>query len=309
MELFADPHSAHPSSQADETNSQFRLIITSMPTRDMSLNLLRDALKICNEPQQGMKANMLRTVHMDAMRQAGLWPPETGEGESGSQAQVHATAFARFVYSLCYLHATVKERASYGPPGWSVPYSFSDSDFTISLTQIHNLLAAAGPSGPAPFAALKYTVGEIIYGGRVTDDKDRRLLSTLLDRIFAPETLDDKPRPLLFDESPFQAPHGNRLSDIVAAVEGLPGTVGPECIGLHRNADITKDIAEANKLLEDLSSSITGSTARQQSDLRQEEELVRRFCTDMTQRLPQVRLAPDERDLTMRDCNRFRTSS
>lgn len=45
-----------------------------------------------------------------------------------------------------------------------------------------------GAGVPAvPFAAIKYAIGECNYGGRVTDDKDRRLLTTILERVYRPE--------------------------------------------------------------------------------------------------------------------------
>lgn len=41
--------------------------------------------------------------------------------------------------------------------------------------------------------ARRYAIGECNYGGRVTDDKDRRLLITALSRIYRPEALTDTP--------------------------------------------------------------------------------------------------------------------
>lgn len=42
-----------------------------------------------------------------------------------------------------------------------------------------------------PYAALKYLTAECNYGGRVTDDKDRRLITTLLEDYYCERTVDD----------------------------------------------------------------------------------------------------------------------
>ena len=85
---------------------------------------------------------------------------------------------------------------------------FDDGDLRISVRQLSMYLDDAAPqpledgsrpqqaADTVPFAALQYAIGECNYGGRVTDDKDRRLLLTALQRIYRPEALaldTDKP--------------------------------------------------------------------------------------------------------------------
>lgn len=47
-----------------------------------------------------------------------------------------------------------------------------------------------------PFDALKYLIAEANYGGRVTDELDRRVLASYLDQFYCPEALATPAYPL-----------------------------------------------------------------------------------------------------------------
>lgn len=50
------------------------------------------------------------------------------------------------------------------------------------------------PQDVIPWPALEYVVGQINYGGRVTDDQDRRLLMAILRQYITPDVLDESYR-------------------------------------------------------------------------------------------------------------------
>ena len=100
-----------------------------------------------------------------------------------------------------------------------------------------------------PFPALKYLIAECNYGGRVTDDKDRRLIVTLLGDYFNDEVIDDKN----YRFGPNDTCKTVKLDthqDYLDHIQTLPHLVHPNVFGFHGNADITKDINETNMLLE-----------------------------------------------------------
>lgn len=63
-----------------------------------------------------------------------------------------------------------------------MPYDFNESDFRISFRLISMYLNKAhqNKEEDLPWETLRYLIGEAMYGGRVTDDFDRRVMSTYL---------------------------------------------------------------------------------------------------------------------------------
>lgn len=112
-----------------------------------------------------------------------------------------------------------------------------------------------------PFDALIYLTGECNYGGRVTDDKDRRLLMSLLNIYYCPSTIFVPKYICIFTNhlvflnvlflrykfSPsghYFVPTNTDLTSILTYIKSLPIIPLPEVFGLHDNADISKDNQE-----------------------------------------------------------------
>lgn len=83
------------------------------------------------------------------------------------------------MFTTCFLHSIVQERRKYGPLGWCIPYEFNNADLEASLTYIDKHLTFCTNTGAQmSWAAIRYMVSEVQYGGRITDDLDRELFIT-----------------------------------------------------------------------------------------------------------------------------------
>lgn len=95
-------------------------------------------------------------------------------------------------------------------------------------------------------------IGEINYGGRVTDDLDRRCLMSNLRHFYNPVVLVDSYK---FTNSGIYKPpqEGVRL-DYIEYIRSLPNSEGPDVFGMHENALITFQLQESNKISNVISS-------------------------------------------------------
>ena len=125
------------------------------------------------EPPSGLRNNLLRTYqNLDAKDfEECLKPAE----------------YSRLLFGFCLFHAIIQDRRKFGAIGWNIPYEFTNEDLTVCRRQLRMLL---DEYAEVPFKVLNFLGAEINYGGRVTDDKDVRLIKTILELYICPQALE-----------------------------------------------------------------------------------------------------------------------
>lgn len=92
-------------------------------------------------------------------------------------------------------------------------------------------------SDEIPWDAIVWVTGHINYGGRVTDDNDRRCLMASLIKYYCIENLEDGY--VYSDSGKYYAPSYGSIESYKTYIDGLPLQDSPEVFGLHENADIS----------------------------------------------------------------------
>jgi dynein heavy chain len=163
--------------------------------------------------------------------------------------------YKKFLFSLTWLHSVLLERRKFKTLGFNTPYDFNDSDFLIC----HDLLIVLLDEYPdnTPFKALQYLIGDANYGGRVTDEWDRKLLGVYMQMFFCEDAL-SKDRFLLSDVSEYFIPPDGDLASYKSFIDSLPSFDDPAAFGQHPNAEISSQIEDVNNLLETVSSLRSG---------------------------------------------------
>ncbi|CAK9112546.1 Dynein axonemal heavy chain 1 (Axonemal beta dynein heavy chain 1) (Ciliary dynein heavy chain 1) (Heat shock regulated protein 1) (HSRF-1) (hDHC7) [Durusdinium trenchii] len=253
-----------------QTNSDFRLWLTSYPSDKFPVSILQNSVKITNEAPQGLRMNLVGSYLMDPISNE-----EFFEGCKNPQA------FKRLLFALCFFHAVIQERRLFGPLGWNIPYEFTQNDLRISARQLQMFIDESPEQ--IQFKAINYLAGECNYGGRVTEAQDRRLLMTLLLDYYNPEVL--KPGHSLCVEHPeFTVPPAASLEDTLEMIRQTPIVTPPGIYGFHTNANLTREQNETYAMMENLLLTVGQASG---SGGTSPEETVGEAATDILRRMPE----------------------
>ena len=208
--------------QSEGAHDAYRLFLSADPAPNraahiMPQSILESSIKITNEPPTGVHANLHKA--MDNFTQDTL---EMCSKEA---------EFKSILFSLCYFHAVVNERRKFGPQGWNKGYPFNTGDLMISMNVLYNYLEA---NNRVPWEDLRYLFGEIMYGGHITDDWDRRLCKVYLEEFMHPDQLDGE----LMLAPGFPTPPNSDYQGYHTYINQNLPPESPHLYGLHPNAEI-----------------------------------------------------------------------
>ncbi|XP_018352750.1 PREDICTED: dynein heavy chain 9, axonemal-like [Trachymyrmex septentrionalis] len=256
---------------SEDAHEDYRLYISAEPSPDphasiIPQGILELAIKITNEPPTGMRANVHKAL--DNFTQDVL--------ESCSKE----TEFKAILFTLCYYHAAVAERRKFGPQGWNRSYPFNVGDLTISASVLLNYLES---NTKIPWENLRYLFGEIMYGGHITDDWDRRLCRTYLLEYLQPELVEGE----LYLAPGFLVPPSIDYTGYHQYLEDYLPPESPTLYGLHPNAEI----GFLTTMAESLFKTIWGMQPRDSIDTviggLSKEDKVKAVIEDVLDKLPE----------------------
>lgn len=215
-------------------HSDFRLWITTEVHNEFPISLLQYSIKYTNEPPSGMRAGLERTY---------------GNLSQDMLDCSESPFYLPLIYSVSFLHSVVQERRKFGPLGWNIPYEFNSADWLASCMFMKNHLDSLDPKHGISWSTVRYMLGEVQYGGRVTDDYDKRLLNTL-SKVYFNDKMFQEDFSFAAGSPAYKIMRFKTQEEYIEALGNMEPVDLPQVYGLHSNADITYQTNTTQNILD-----------------------------------------------------------
>merc|ERR1719408_1210461 len=199
----------------------FKLFLSADPSNGIPIGILDRSIKLTNEPPQGMLANLRRSF--------ALFSKEDFEDKD--------TKVKSILFALCHFHSLMLERKKFGPLGYNMNYPFAAGDLRDSAQVLYNYLSESN-AVKIPWDDLRYIFGDIMYGGHIVDDWDRRMCERYLHYFMRDDLLDNLEMiPYADDKLSWPSPAAGPHEKYIEHIETMPPE-SPLFFGMHPNAEI-----------------------------------------------------------------------
>ena len=217
---------------ANEPNPNFRLFLTMEFNPKIPANVLRISRKFVFELPSGIKHSLIRSY-------ANVLTPNKSEKIPHERCRLH--------FLLAWFHAVIGERLRYVPIGWSKFYEFNESDQKCALEAIDewiNIYAKDRTNispKQIPWDAIRTIIHQSMYGGKIDNEYDMKILESLVNLYFNEKTYDFN-YPLYKTSSENQdnvlkIPDKTNNAGFIEWINALPNVESPEWSGLPNNAE------------------------------------------------------------------------
>lgn len=212
-------------------HENFRLFLAMEFNPKVPSTLIRQSYKLVFEPPDGIKASLQRTYKTVL---------------TASRTDRAPVERARLHFLLAWSHAVILERLRYTPVGWTKVYEFNEADQRCALDLIDEFVDSLGernniPPEKLPWDALKTILTQNLYGGKIDNEYDDKILISLIERFFTPKCFESN-YPLFEasnskDKEVFFMPEALKTSQYIDWVEKLPSHESPAWSGLPINVE------------------------------------------------------------------------
>jgi len=279
--------------QDNLVNPNFRLWLTSMPVSTFPVSILQNSLKLTTEPPSGIKSNMKKlfddltddkTNPISKPIDPNNKTPEEIKQEEAQMLKdniVKKQHFTKILYSLSLFHAVLQERKKFGPIGFNIRYDFNQSDFDTS-SQLVNIYLSEADVEYVPWDSILYLIGEVTYGGSITDETDRIVMNSTLIK-FINENLFEKEKDasgndtdieMKFVFGQYEIPAYKSLEPYQKYINTLPSFDDPDIFGLNDNANIVYELKESSALLGNLTNVLPKELSSKKPGAKSSNEIV-----------------------------------
>ena len=224
-------------------------------------------MKVTSEPPRGIQPNVTLLLH-------------TLDPESWEDCP-KVRPWKKLLFSIALFHATIQERKRYGALGFNKTYEWNTSDFSIAVKMLRSYITQAET---VPWDALRQMIGDVVYGGRVTDDWDRRCMNAILDKFLCEDALNDD---IYFDSSNlYPTIPVCSFSQIAETIAKFPVEDSPSLFGFHPSALNSLHLHQSSQLIEwvlGVQPRESGGSAAQKDD-----DTVLSIVEDLSAQIPTV---------------------